>query len=180
MTPNTRSDGTHGVVTAAFRNWEDAERAYRSIIDRAGYTDDDVSVIMSDDTRKEFLKSGYKETEVGSKAAEGAGLGAAIGGTIGGVAGAIAAAAAPVVFPGIGLVLSGPLAAALAGAGAGGAGGTLLGGLIGAGIPEKHAQRYESHLKEGNIVLAVDAHNASDAEYFEDQFRKHNGDNIYR
>jgi hypothetical protein len=178
--------GMHGtrstrVITAAFNDWDSAESAYRSIVDRSGYSDDDVSVIMSEDTRKEFLKA-HEGTrrEMGNKAPEGAGIGGGIGATLGGVAGAIAAAAAPVAFPGIGIVLSGPLAAAAAGAGVGGVGGGLIGGLIGLGIPEEHAKNYETHLKEGGVVLAVEPRTEEDARFFEDTFAKYGDKHMRR
>ncbi len=61
----------------------------------------------------------YADSELGNKAAEGAGVGGAIGGTVGAIAAAIAAIGTSLVLPGLGLVIAGPIAAALAGAGAG-------------------------------------------------------------
>jgi hypothetical protein len=78
------------------------------------------------------------------------------------------------------LIVAGPLAAALAGAGAGGATGGLIGALIGSGIPEDRAKQYESGVKEGGIVMGVNARSDEDAEYFENEFRTHRGENVYR
>ena len=69
------------MVTGLFRDRDSAERAYNSLADR-GYNKDDVTLMMSDDTRKTHFAD--TDTELGSKAAEGAGIGAGIGGTIGG------------------------------------------------------------------------------------------------
>ena len=62
-----------------------AERAYQSVTGR-GYGNDDVSLLMSDETRSKYFPSDRPaDTELGSKALEGTGAGAAIGGTVGGV-----------------------------------------------------------------------------------------------
>ena len=167
------------VITALFHNRRDAERAYNELIDH-GLSDEEVSVILSKETRDRYLSGEYEETKMGNKATEGAGVGGAVGGTTGGIIGALTAAAAPVVFPGIGLVLSGPLAAALAGAGAGGLGGSLIGGLIGAGIPEERVEDYRSGLEEGGILIGVHPRNDADAEYAEKVFRKHDGEHVHR
>ena len=168
------------MVTGLFRDRDSAERAYGSLSTR-GYSKDDVNLLMSDETRKtHFSSDDAPDTELGSKALEGAGAGAAIGGTTGAVLAAIAAIGTSVVLPGLGLIVAGPLAAALAGAGAGGATGGLIGALIGSGIPEERAQAYESGVKEGGIVMGVNARSDEDAEYFENEFKTHRGENIYR
>jgi uncharacterized protein YjbJ (UPF0337 family) len=170
------------MVTGLFRDRDSAERAYGSLSTR-GYSKDDVNLLMSDETRKTHFSSDDSsagDTELGSKALEGAGAGAAIGGTTGAVLAAIAAIGTSVILPGLGLVVAGPIAAALAGAGAGGATGGLIGALIGSGIPEDRAKQYESGVKEGGIVMGVNARSDEDAEYFENEFKTHRGENVYR
>ncbi|MBK6772767.1 MAG: hypothetical protein IPG78_11730 [Ignavibacteria bacterium] len=119
---------------------------------------------MSNDTRNKYFKDDDGETEVGTKAMEGAGTGSAIGGTIGAVAGVIAALGTSLIIPGLGIVLAGPIAAGLAGAGAGGITGGLIGALIGSGIPEERAKVYESGVKDGGIVMGVNPRNKEDAD----------------
>jgi len=168
------------MVTGMFRDRESAERAYGSLSTR-GYSKDDVNLLMSDETRKtHFASDDAPDTELGSKALEGAGAGAAIGGTTGAVLAAIAAIGTSVVLPGLGLIVAGPIAAALVGAGAGGATGGLIGALIGSGIPEDRAKVYESGIKEGGIVMGVNPRTDEDAEYFENEFKTHRGENVYR
>src|SRR5262245_47867025 len=128
-------------VFGTFRDRDSAERAWNSMTSR-GYTHNDVNLLMSDDTRKKYFSD--KDTEFGSKAAEGASAGAAIGGATLGILGALAAVGTSVVLPGLGLVLAGPLVTGLAGAGAGGIAGGLIGALVGSGIPEDRAKLYES------------------------------------
>ena len=168
-----------GSMSGMFRDRSSAEKAYQSLHSR-GYGKDDVNLLMSDETRKTHFGDDTVHTDLGDKAMEGAGVGSAIGGTAGAIIGAIAAIGTSVALPGLGLIIAGPLAAALAGAGAGGLTGGLVGALVGSGIPEEHAAEYESGIKQGGIVMGVKPRNAEDAKYFEDEFRRHNGDKIYK
>ena len=169
------------VMTVLFRDRESTERAYNSLRAR-GYTDEEINVMMSDETRDKYWGKGTAgaDTELGNKALEGTGAGAAIGGTLGAIIGGIAAIGTNVLIPGLGLVVWGPLAAALAGAGAGGLTGGLVGALIGWGIPEEHAKRYEAGIKEGGTVLGVTPRTPEDAEYFEKEWRGYRGEHICR
>jgi len=166
------------MVTGLFRDRESAEKAYNSLTTR-GYNKDDVNLVMSDDTRKKYF-SDDNDTELDTKAWEGAGKGAAIGGTVGATLAAIAAIGTTVALPGIGLLIAGPLAAGIAGAGAGGLTGGLIGALIGSGIPEDRAKEYERGINEGGILMGVNARNDEDAEYLENDWRTNRGEHVYR
>jgi hypothetical protein len=162
-----------------FRDRDSVERAYGSLESR-GYTKDDISLVMSDEARRRHFGEGTPKTELGSKAAEGAGVGAAVGGALGATLAALAAAGT-IMLPGIGLIAMGPLAAALAGAATGAVGGGLIGALIGAGIPEERARQYESGLREGNIVMGVEPRSAEDCDYFEREWRNNcRAEQVYR
>ncbi len=167
------------LVTGLFRDRDSAERAYQAVSDR-GYGKNDVNLVMSDETRKRHFSDGAStQTELGSKAAEGAGVGGAIGGTLGAIAAAVAAVGTSIAVPGLGLVIAGPLAAALAGAGAGGLTGGLVGALIGAGIPEERVKHYESGIKEGGILMGVKPRSKEDADYLAQTWKQHQGEHIY-
>jgi uncharacterized protein YjbJ (UPF0337 family) len=165
------------MVTGLFKDRESAERAYGSLSER-GYGKDDVNLMMSDDTRNKYFSD--DESELGTKAWEGAGKGAAIGGGVGATLGAIAAIGTTLALPGLGLLIAGPIAAALAGGGAGALTGGLVGALIGHGIPEEHAKRYEQGIREGGIVMGVQPRNEEDADYFENNWRENRGESVYR
>lgn len=173
---NQSNTGNSAIVTALFRDRQSAECAYQAISAR-GYSKDDVNVIMSDETRQSQYAAG--DTELGSKAAEGAGTGAGIGGTVGAVLGAIAAIGTSIALPGLGLLVAGPLAGALVGAGAGGLTGGLLGALVGSGIPEEHAAQYETGIKSGGTVLGVTPRSSEDAAFLEREFTNCGGMNVY-
>lgn len=164
-------------IGGSFSDRDSAERAYNSLSSR-GYDQKDINLLMSDDTRKKHFSDA--DTELGSKAMEGAGMGGAIGGVAGAILGAVAAIGTSVLIPGLGLVIAGPLAAALAGAGAGGVTGGLVGALIGAGIPEEHAKVYENDVKNGHIVMGVTPRTREDADYFTSEWKNYGGNRITR
>jgi hypothetical protein len=138
------------LVTGLFKSRTAAEAVVNILAER-GYTRDEISVLMSDATKsKEFA------IETGTHAADGAGIGGAVGGAVG----------------------AGPLAAALAGAGAGGATGGLIGALIGAGIPEHRAKVYDAGLRQGGILLGVEARTDEDADQLEKLFEELGAEHI--
>lgn len=175
------SSGSGRLVTGLFPDRKSAEAAYTSASDR-GYDPDEVNLVMSDETREKHFTgtTAGKETELGNKAAKGAGVGGTIGGAIGAVAAAIAAIGTSVALPGLGLVIAGPLAAAIAGAGAGAAGGGLVGALVGMGMPEERVKDYEEGVKNGGIMMGVHAKNDEDAAHFENNWRTSGGEKVYR
>jgi len=171
-TANTGETTTNDrrILTGMFRDRTSAESAYNTLSSR-GYSQNDVDIVMSDDTRKLHFGDNTPDTELGTKAMEGAGAGSAIGGTLGAIAGAIAAIGTSLAIPGLGIIVAGPIAAALAGAGAGGLTGGLIGGLIGHGIPEERAKRYEEGVRNGHIVMGVRPRNEDDATYFQNEWK---------
>jgi len=139
------------LVTALFPSRATAERAIDEL-GSAGFTQDDISMLMSDTTRgREF---GVKEA---TKVPEGAATGATVGGVIGAVVASLAAVGT-LAIPGLGLVAAGPVLAGLAGLGAGAAAGGLTGALVGVGIPEHEAKFYDDKIRKGGILLGVYAH----------------------
>ena len=175
-----RAQGRTPMLTGMFRDRESAERAYGSLTSR-GYTKDDITLLMSEEARRRHFGDGgdSRDTELGTKAAEGAGVGAALGGGLGAVLATLSAVGA-ILLPGVGVLAMGPIAAALTGGAIGAAGGGLVGALVGSGIPEEQAQRYESGVREGNIVMGVSPRSEEDAEYFDREWRSHRGEDIYR
>ena len=94
-------------VTGLFTDRERAEQGFQALTAR-GYEAKDINVVMTDDTRKKYFATGV-QTELGTKAAKGAGVGGAIGGTVGAIAAALAAVGTSIAIPGLGLVIAGPL-----------------------------------------------------------------------
>lgn len=167
------------LMTGLFPDRESAEQSYNTLTER-GYSKDDVNLAMSDDTRKTHFVGAGTETELGNKAAEGAGVGGAIGGTIGAIVAAVAAVGTTIALPGLGLVIAGPLAAAIAGAGAGAATGGLVGALVGWNIPEERVKRYEEGLKKGGILMGVRPRSDEDADYLHQNWTTNRAQDVYR
>ena len=155
------------IMTALFHDRDSAEEAYRMLQGR-GYSDKDVSLLMTNQTRDTHFADNHEEgedTDLGNKAMEKAGVGSAIGGTIGAVVAAVASIGTNLILPGLGLVVAGPLAAAFAGAGAGGLTGGIIGALVGSGIPKERAEEYETALKNGSIAMGVHPKTQEDADF---------------
>lgn len=179
MKNTTNTTENRFIVTGLFKDKTSAECAYSALSGR-GYDKDSTDVMMSDQTRDRYYSgSATDDTELGSKALEGTGTGAAIGGTLGAIIAGIAAIGTSVLLPGLGLIVAGPLAAALVGAGAGGLAGGLLGALVGSGIPEEHAEAYESGIKSGGIVIRATPRTAEDAAFIESKFKSCGGEQVY-
>ena len=174
----TRDTGRY--VTGLYTSPESANRAYEGLTTKHGYKADDISVMMSDNTRMKHFGDVKPGTELsgGTKAAEGLGKGAAIGGGIGAALAALFAVGTSVVIPGLGLVVAGPIAAALAGAGAGGATGGIIGALVGAGIPEDRAKEYERGLNDGGILIGTRYRDVDHAKELERDFTSYGGSNV--
>jgi hypothetical protein len=168
------NDETRLPMTGLFPDRDSAERAYGALTER-GYGGRDVNLAMSEDTRQRYFATGSADTELGNKAAEGAGVGGAIGGTIGAIAAAVAAIGTSLAIPGLGLVIAGPAAAALAGAGAGAATGGLLGALIGWNLPEERVRHYDEGIRNGGILMSVRPRSDEDARYIEQRWKAHQG-----
>lgn len=181
------TDGARGRSTAAMNRYvtglytpESASHAYDELTTKHGYKADDISVLMSDDTRKKHYGDVTPGTELsgGTKAAEGLGKGAAIGGGVGAALAALFAVGTSIAIPGLGLVVAGPIAAALMGAGAGGATGGVIGALIGAGIPEDRAKEYERGINDGGVLIGTRYRDDDHAKELEKDFTSYGGRNV--
>lgn len=167
------------LMTGLFPDRESAELGYNSMSER-GYTKDDVNLVMSQDTKQRHFTSAGTETELGNKAAEGAGVGGAIGGTVGAIAAAFVAVGSTLAIPGLGIAIAGPLAAAIAGAGAGAATGGLVGALVGWNMPEERVKKYDEAIRKGGILMGVRPRNDEDAKYFENSWKTNRAQDVYR
>lgn len=120
----------------------------------AGFRLNDISILFPD-------KRGSRDFALkeGAKASEGAAAGVATGGVVGGALGWIIGIGA-MAIPGVGpFIAAGPVMAALSGVAIGAAIGGLSGTLIGLGLPEYEAKRYEGMIREGRILISVNADN---------------------
>jgi len=165
------------MMTGLFRDRTSAERAYAAAAER-GYTKHDVNLLMSQETRdRYFPKDDARRTELGTKAAEGAGIGAVTGGGLGALLAGLAAAG--IAVPGLPIIAMGTFAAAATGAAAGGGIGAILGALIGHGIPKERAEHYEEGIRRGGIVMGITPRTREDAQSLEQEWTACGGEQLY-
>lgn len=142
-------------LTSTFHDRAATERAIDDLTS-ANIPRDDISVVMSNDTRNRYFNN--EENVHGANIANGAAGGGVLGGSLGAIAGGfliggtIAVATGGLAAP---FLIAGPIAGALAGGGAGAAVGSIIGALVGAGIPEAQASAIENEVKHGGVILAV-------------------------
>jgi|HubBroStandDraft_1064217.scaffolds.fasta_scaffold10815_2 hypothetical protein len=164
--------GKNTATFAIFATRSAAESAVDRLI-AAGFSNQDVSVLMSDNTSsREFA------TEKNTKAPEGTATGVSVGGVVGGTLGLLAGLGA-LAIPGVGpLIAAGPIMGALAGLGVGGAVGGLVGALVGMGIPEYEAKRYEGRVKDGGILVSVHCDTSEEISRAKDVLKQAGGEDI--
>lgn len=136
-------------VDAVFESHEPADAAIQHLLDD-GYPRDDISMVMTEETRVRFFPEDEAKTE------EGAAVGGALGALVGGAA--ALAAASPAV------VVAGPLFAALGGVATGLVGGGLVGALVGSGVPDEHARLYATRIEEGGVLVSVEVDEPAEAD----------------
>lgn len=146
------------------RVFDTAESAndYYDFLIKSGYSTNDITVIMSEDTKERFYATNEHISKTGEEALKGAGTGSAVGGTVGAIAGALLAIGSSIVIPGLGIAVAGPIAAALAGAGAGGATGAIIGALTKAGLSDSASTEYKNAMDKGHIIISIEPKDRND------------------
>ena len=139
-------------VAGIFDNQIVADKAVSELLD-VGFTKDDISLIMSEQTRNTLFS---RTDDEANRTAKGTATGAALGGALGALVAGLTVVGS-VATSGGALLLSGPIVAVLSGAGAGGVAGGLAGALIRAGFATDEANRYEEEIKRGKAVVVVHA-----------------------
>jgi len=175
MADRTRATGTAGhTVAGVFNSQSDAEKALNELKD-VGFTPDQVSVVAKDTSETQSM---VERSDMQGAETSGAGTGALLGGLLGGGAGWLIGIGA-LAIPGIGpIVAAGALATTLGGAAVGAVAGGLIGALVGAGIPEEDAHVYETHVKEGRILITALAATPQQAQAAHDAFDRFGGSDV--
>lgn len=152
-------------VVGFFTDGNAGESGYR-LLKEMGYGEDEISVLLSDESKKLYFSSPGLRGEVVGNATSSSGSGPAVGAALGAGAGAVLggaiAVAAVIALPGISLIALGPLAAIVTGSGFGGLSGGLLGSVVGVAIPQDEANGYEEKLRKGHILLGVSPRSRED------------------
>ena len=167
----TANTGDRRTVVGVFDGPNHAEGALNDLKE-AGFTPEQVSVVARDtrETREMAERTGM--------GGEGAGTGAFLGGITGGVLGWLVGIGA-LAIPGIGpVVAAGALATTLGGAALGAVAGGLIGALTSVGVAEEDARGYEEKVRQGSILLTVDAAGAAQAGEAQSIFSRRGGGNV--
>jgi hypothetical protein len=164
--------GKNTAAYGIYSNQATVEIAVDQLI-RGGFSNDDVSVLMSD-MRGSTDSAAEKRTKAPEGTATGAGVGGIVGGTLGLLAG-FGALAIPGISP---LIAAGPIISALAGVGVGGTVGGLVGALVGMGIPEYEAQCYEGRVRAGGVLVSVHCDSSPEVSRAKDILKATGADDI--
>ena len=151
-------------VTATFHDRAAMERAVDDLIG-AGFPRDDISVVMSNDTRERSF--GGRSDVHGVNIANGTVGGGAVGGSASAIAGGVLISSATIAATSAAAVpsfLAGPDAGDLAGGGAGAAFGSVIGALIAAGVPDVEARAIQTDVRDGGVILAVRSTDSQEAQ----------------
>jgi len=155
------------LVTALFKDGSGVERAYEAALAR-GYSEDEINLVLSEETRQRHFNIEQVSSELADEAAKAteekrsaaSELGGPTGGTAATIGTAIAAAGAAALVPG--LIVAGPVVIALAAAAAVGVTGGLVGALTNWGIPKGRVEQFEQAIRDGNILVGVEARSEED------------------
>ena len=159
-------------VVGVFDGPSHAEGALNDLKD-AGFSPEQVSVVAQD---KAETRGMVENTGMGS--GERAGTGALLGGITGGALGWLVGLGA-LAIPGIGpVVAAGALATTLGGAAVGAVAGGLIGALTSLGVPEEDARGYEDNVRQGSILLTVDAPSVQQGDEAQRIFSQRGGGNV--
>ncbi len=158
-------------VSATFKTGT-AARTTLSNLEAKGFTEKQISVVATDDSIGQSFN-----IEKNNKAPEGGAIGASTGGILCAIAAGLAATGT-ILIPGVNLVVFGTAIAAAAGAGVGAAAGGLTGALIGLSIPEYEAKRYEDEIKNGAVLIVVEAESSERADLAKEIFEQVDAHNV--
>ncbi|MFN8489391.1 MAG: general stress protein [Caldilineaceae bacterium] len=141
-------------VTALYENMPTAQTVVDELVE-AGFDRKQVSVAAQDAHDTGLLHTGSRDEAV-TAITHDTEVGAVVGG-IGGLAVGLAALAIPGIGP---FVAAGPIASALAGLGVGAATGGLLGAMHDVGVSTEQAEYYAEGMREGHVLVTIQAPDA--------------------
>lgn len=144
----THGKGEYDQISGVFSSYDHFSDLIEALNMR-GYREDDLSVLMSENTHQQYFAP-----HENNKAPEGVAVGSISGGILGALIGGLTMVG-NLMLPGAGLLVAGPLVGALSAGAVGAAAGGFIGALVGAGIPEHEAKFFEDALKEEGRILVV-------------------------
>jgi hypothetical protein len=129
-----------------FATVDDARRAVRGLLD-AGFTNEQITVICSDETKERYFREFEHQEPAGTHTP----AAAVTGGTIGALVGGLTVVASAVATGSLALWAAGPISAW-----AGGVAGGLVGAMMTRGVEKELANFYQQAVMEGQILVAAE------------------------
>ena len=136
------------IRVGVFTHLDAADDAVRGLVG-AGFSEEHIAVICSDDDTHHERLEHFRQTEPARRSETTAIAGGAIGATLGG----LAAVGGGLATGGVGLV-----AAGLAAMWAGGVAGGLIGAMSSRGLAKAYADYYDQAVADGKVLVAVEVH----------------------
>lgn len=164
------SSNSPGTVSGVFFSKKDADRVYRSLLAQ-GYTTDEISVLMSDETLTNIDNQPVVEVYPIVTEQEGTVLKKAKDAFLA----VFVSITSLITLPGHGITISRNLLKKLRSAGFSG---KDTDQEIGAQIVKNHTLSHSKNMKEGGIILSVDPKNAAEKRAIIQTFRNFNGHDI--
>ncbi|MCF0057066.1 hypothetical protein [Dyadobacter sp. CY356] len=167
-----------GTVSGVFFTKKDADMAYHALL-KLGHTDDDISVLMSDETlnkyerphrddAEEFVTSEEQILDNNAHKERPKGI----------IASALISITSMISIPGLGIAISNTLLKKIYNLTSEDTSEKTVGGILGASVPEEHMDSYGDRMKEGGIIISVDPKNAQEKKAIVMNFRENNGKDI--
>ena len=136
-----------------FSTVDDATRAVHDLL-AAGFTQDHITVVCSDDTKERYFREFEHQEPAGTYTPRAA----VVGDTIGAALGGLSVIASAMATGSLALWAAGPITAW-----AGGVAGGLVGAMMTRGVEKELANYYQQAVMDGQILVAAEDHGPNQA-----------------
>lgn len=151
------------IIYGLFDTVDDLDNAFTALT-KADIPEDDISLLMSEDTHGTDFEPLFKD-----RTADGATAGGILGTALGGVLGGLACLGLGAT--GVGVMVVGPALAF-------GAAGGVIGGLMAHGVPEEEAALLHQQIHSGKVMMAVHTRRPNEVRIAQRVFEAHGGEEV--
>jgi len=155
------------IYTGLFKDRNSIEEVYKSIC-KKGYNVKNVNLIMSTNAHEKYFTVDIMKNK------KPVGMDSPMS-NINGINDIVKTG---LVIPECSVYVAGPVSAGLSGAGTGGFSTGIIDSLL--GIPDGHADKFESGLKDDHIIMSIQPNTEEDAAYLEKVWQENNVEMIYK
>jgi hypothetical protein len=152
-TITNKATDSRTLEAGVFDSVDEARRAVSGLI-AAGFTQDQITVVCSDETKERYFSEFDHQQPAGTHTS----TAAIAGGTIGALLGGLTVVGAAVATGGMALWAAGPITAW-----AGGVAGGLVGAMMSRGVEKELANFYQQAVTSGRILVGAEHHGPNNA-----------------